>query len=80
MVVSVSTTTCKTCFAPITFVRLGSGRVIPIDHAPHPAGNVAVSDDTPRTAYVLSREHPLIDGYTLHMPHHATCPNWRPKE
>jgi hypothetical protein len=75
-----STANCKTCLAPIIFVRLDSGKIMPIDHTPNPAGNVAVyfgPSGLPRTAYVLSKDKPLIDGYTLHMPHHATCPNWR---
>ena len=75
-----STANCKTCLAPIIFVRLGSGKLLPIDHTPNAAGNVAVlfnRSGTPQKAYVLSKDHPLIDGYTLHMPHHATCPNWR---
>lgn len=67
---------CKSCAAPIVFARLDTGRLIPLNPLPNPAGNVAVfraAAGRNLTAYVLSKTHPLEAGFVRAMPHAATC-------
>ena len=74
--------TCRDCFATILFVKLDTGRPIPVDPIPLPdKGNVAASK-TPSgklVGHVISRTKPLQDHQERYMPHHASCKPERPK-
>lgn len=71
---------CRDCAMPIRFVRLDTGRLIPVDPRPFHAGNVAASiSGNTLVGFVMSKEHrpgPLTP--FRFMPHAATCSE-RPK-
>lgn len=66
---------CRGCHLPIRFVRLDTGKALPVNPRPNDAGNVAARIQGGRlTGFVISRDHrpgPL-DPFRF-MPHHATC-------
>lgn len=65
---------CRSCQAPIIWVRTTAGRRMPLDAQPTAQGNVVLRDGV---ATVLSGPAPDGNG---RMPHHATCPDaaqWR---
>jgi hypothetical protein len=65
---------CKACGAPMIWARTGSGKAMPLDAQPNPAGNVELIGDSAKvwgTSHVWPPEQPRF------MPHHATCPSWR---
>jgi len=66
---------CRDCAAPIRFVRLDTGSLLPVDPLPHETGNVAARLYGNRlVGFVISKDHrpgPL-DSFRL-VPHHATC-------
>jgi len=72
---SVRMTECRDCAAPIRFVRLDTGSLLPVDPLPHDTGNVAARLCGNRlVGFVISKDHhpgPL-DSFRL-VPHHATC-------
>ena len=57
------------CGAPIAFRRTSTGKKMPIDVEPNPAGNVFLDGDT---AVVVSRAGPPA-GATLYTAHWKTC-------
>jgi len=65
----------------MAWITTASNKAMPVDPVPNTEGNVAVMahPDGKLTGYVLSKLNPLREGHTLHMPHHATCPNWNRK-
>lgn len=66
---------CRECAAPIRFVRLDTGRALPVDPAPVVDGNVAaVRAGGHLIGYVLSHDKPMRPLHLRYMPHHATCP------
>ena len=72
-----NTTRCKVCPAEIIWARTANDKRIPLDAAPTMDGNVML--DANGIAHVLGPLDKMtmtIDSTTLHMPHHATCPNW----
>lgn len=77
---------CRSCGQPMRWVTTAAtGKAMPLDPEPDPAGNVVLSSDLlgGASAQVLgageafgARER----GETLYMAHHATCPQgdrWR---
>lgn len=67
---------CKGCNATIIWVRMPSGKLMPVDAEPTFLGTVAIHSDGIRGA-VLRREEreKLPAGTKLYLPHHVTCPN-----
>lgn len=74
-------TICHDCHAQIRFVRLDTGRPIPIDPIPYPdKGNVAAKPQgTTLVGYVISKAKPLKAGYETYMPHRASCRPDKPR-
>lgn len=74
--------TCRSCGAPMQFVKTRKGRAMPLDATPNPAsGNVIVADDSVAEvfpdAYAAETAWP---GRPRYLPHHASCPqagDWR---
>jgi hypothetical protein len=64
--------TCASCGAPIIFARTGSGKAIPIDAEPNPAGNIELADGTAKSWGTSHQWPPGADRYTTHF---ATCPH-----
>jgi hypothetical protein len=54
----------------------GGAKVIPLDWAPNPAGNVVLVDQLwgDLRARLLGRGAPRPPDVAMFMPHHATCP------
>jgi hypothetical protein len=67
-------TSCRACGAPIIWARTGSGKAMPLDAQPNPAGNVELTGDSCK---VWGTAHDWPEDQLRYMPHHATCPNWR---
>lgn len=71
---------CRTCRAPVVWAVLPSGRRIPLDPEPDPAGRVrleAIGPGTDRAAVVLNTgdaEDARAAGEALYTSHFATCP------
>lgn len=71
---------CRTCRAPVVWAVLPSGRRIPLDPEPDPAGRVrldAIGPATDRAAMVLptdEAEAAHAAGEDLYVSHFATCP------
>lgn len=73
---------CDRCFATIRFVRLDTGKPIPVDPIPtaDDKGNVAAKPQgAGLVGFVVSREKPLQPGYRTYMPHFATCKPDKPR-
>lgn len=67
---------CRECAAPIRFVRLDTGRALPVDPLPNAAGNVCARRlGNGLNGYVISKEHGADPHFLRFMPHHATCEN-----
>ena len=71
---------CRACAAPLLWVKTRSGKNMPLDEKPNPAGNVVL--DAGRRAMVLTDldKQMLRENDVLYMPHHATCPSWKKAE
>lgn len=71
---------CRSCQAEIRWARTaGAGKLMPLNAAPDPAGNVTLAGGGPLpVATVHDRNQPALLGFTEDvewwMPHHATCP------
>lgn len=74
---------CKACGAYMLWVKLDSGKPIPVDPDPLPDDRGAVAaktlDSGVLVGYVRSQRRPLKAGYWTYTPHHSTCPNWKPR-
>lgn len=72
---------CRFCFATIKFVRLDTGKPIPVDPIPFPdKGNVAARlVGHTLEGYVLSQAKPLRPGYDRYVPHRAACKPDKPR-
>lgn len=64
---------CKDCDASIRFLRLESGRKMPVDVDPHIQGNVAVTDEDRDLGKVLAKGEGWVGN--RYRPHWMTCPN-----
>lgn len=78
--------TCRSCGAPIRWVRLPSGKALPIDPVPVPDGTVVVHADGERAAVVsdatmealaieLGTEGMEAMARLRYRSHFASCPN-----
>lgn len=74
-------TTCKSCKAAIAFVRLPSGRRLPINPDPTDNGNVHITgsrnEDEPAARVISTQTGTLFDNApttTAYTSHFATCP------
>lgn len=67
--------TCRSCNAPIYWAKWPeTGKNVPIDAAPSPTGNLAVSK--PPTGLVVAHWRPdLHASHPRRTSHFATCPN-----
>jgi hypothetical protein len=64
---------CKSCGAPIRWIRMTSNKMMPIDAQPSPAGTVEIVDGY---GYVVKTKEPsLLPGEERYTSHFATCPN-----
>lgn len=77
-------TRCRTCGAPIVWAVLPSGRRMPVDRDPSPAGQIRLETDgetdgeTDRRAVVLNAADASAArhaGEALYLSHFATCPD-----
>jgi hypothetical protein len=74
--------TCRDCYATIAFVRLDTGKPIPVDPVPYPdKGNVAARrlPDGDLVGHVISAAKPLQPGQERYLPHRATCHPDKPR-
>ena len=72
---------CRSCFAVLRFVRMGTGKAMPCNPVPDKTGNVAARKT--RTGYVdgfvlRSGGAVVPEGYTLFRTHFADC-DMRPR-
>lgn len=58
---------CKSCKAPIEFVRTPKGARLPLDVASHPKANIVVDE--------LGIAHVVGEGNGVRISHFVTCPN-----
>jgi len=66
--------TCRDCRATIRFVRLESGKSMPVNPMPDETGTVAADwQGRVLVGYVLSKTDPLRPGYRLYRAHRADC-------
>ena len=73
---------CRYCHGTIIFVRLDSGKPIPVEPIPSPdKGNVAAQrlPSGRLTGYVISRDKPLREGFERYLPHQANCKPDKPR-
>jgi hypothetical protein len=69
---------CKSCGAAIIWATTQSGKLMPLDAAPDPKGNLAVQrydKAIPATLVVPRSEMTEVLGLPTHKSHFATCPN-----
>lgn len=65
---------CRDCGDPILFVKMPTGRVIPVNPAPGPDGNVAAELIGSRLhGYVISAARPPAPRLLRYRAHAATC-------
>jgi hypothetical protein len=65
---------CRTCHEPIRFVRLDTGKAMPVNPLPDARGNVTASVVMGRLAgFVISEGHKPQPGAMRFVPHFATC-------
>jgi len=68
---------CKSCGAPIFWLKTQAGKKAPIDAVPSPEGNVLICGDECR---IIDRKKEPLEGVPLHTNHFVTCPDrekWR---
>lgn len=75
-----STSQCRSCKAEVIWADTASGRRMPVDATPNPAGNVVLVDQgvqSPPLALVVHTEQQQAEAppESLHTSHFATCPN-----
>ena len=66
---------CRECQTPIRFVRLESGKAMPVDPMPSPSGNIAARRNAHQLeGFVISRDRQPGGTYSLRFrAHYATC-------
>lgn len=66
---------CRDCQDPIRFVKLDSGKALPVNPAPNPEGNVAAHLFGGRLiGFVISKDkRPGVGDPLRFTAHHATC-------
>ncbi len=68
---------CRKCSAPILFAEMPSGKRMPVDPVPNPAGNVVLRKSASKGTIfgrVVTAEEPLREGEQLRTSHFQTCP------
>ncbi len=73
-------TRCRVCPVEIIWCVTPKGKTMPVDAVTHPEGNVRVTvrEHGAPLAEVLGPLERAAET-DLHMPHHATCVNWKSK-
>jgi hypothetical protein len=67
--------TCRTCSMAIRWVKLPSGKLMPVDAEPDPRGTVAIHSDGVRAAVLTKEEREDLPPDTpLYLSHFVTCP------
>ena len=69
-------TSCRRCPAAILFVRMRSGKAMPVDPWPDDRGNIAALPTGPKTytdGRYLAKGESLAEGEVRLMPHWGTC-------
>lgn len=66
-----STTTCRSCRKPITWVKTEKGKNIPLDSRPDPNGNLVVRGGV---AHFVKPGQRVEMGERLFVSHFVTCP------
>lgn len=66
-----STTTCRSCGAPIVWCVTPAGNRMPVDADPSPRGNLVLEGELARVVPAPD----LLDRRPRHTSHFATCPN-----
>lgn len=66
---------CRDCHEPIRFVRLDTGKAMPVDPVPVlDRGNVCARRlGNELNGYVVSKDHPADPLFLRFLPHHASC-------
>lgn len=65
---------CRSCHEPIRFVRLDTGKAMPVNPLPNPTGNVTATVVMGRLAgFVISEGHKPRPRALRFVPHFATC-------
>lgn len=67
-------TTCRSCGAPIRWLRTEAGKPMPVDETPSPDGNVVLIGGF---AHVLHKDEEPPENAARLLPHFATCPNYK---
>lgn len=68
---------CRSCGAPIRWVRTSTDRAMPLDAEPDDTGNVVIIDGHAETHASPGHAQDARPNHPRYMPHFATCPNWR---
>lgn len=63
--------TCRSCGAPIRFVRTTKGKLMPLDREPHPDGNIELDTEGHATVH----GQPPLDAGPLYLSHFVSCPS-----
>lgn len=63
---------CRSCNAPIRWVRMPSGKANPLDAQPSEKGNVRIEEN--EIGKIVPKDE-MIAGEPLYLSHFATCPN-----
>lgn len=67
---------CRSCAAPIQWVRTPEGRTMPLDPLPVEDGNLALMQGDPIIAVPVAKHELLIDDDGLrYVSHFASCPD-----
>jgi hypothetical protein len=67
---------CRSCGAPVLWLKTMRGKTMPVDAEPHPAGTIDVHEGV---AYMVPGDVP-VPGRPLYRSHFVTCPEaarWR---
>lgn len=67
-----ATAKCRTCGAPIVWVRTTNDKRMPLDVEPAPNGNIRMVDGV---AVYASKDAPVEPGEKLYLSHFVTCPD-----
>lgn len=71
---------CNGCTLPIRFVRLNTGKAVPVNPRPDPAGTVAARLVGGRLhGRMIHADDPPTEVETRYVVHFATCENRQPK-
>jgi hypothetical protein len=68
---------CRSCGAPVRWVRTVNGKTMPLDPDPTPDGNIiaVVEPGGGRVAQVIGKDDLIDESVPRYKSHFATCPN-----